>query len=217
MEKDLKLKIRYLDSIASTQESLKELIKKKRVSPPYAIVANIQNAGVGSRENSWIGLKGNLFLSFALSVDKLPKDLKIESASIYFAYLLKEVFFEYGSKVWLKWPNDFYLKDKKIGGMITTVVDNVFICGVGVNLENNPQKFTKLDIEIPRDLILKKYIENIEKDLTWKQVFSKYKLEFYKNKKFSTHNNSSKISLENVTLNEDGSILNNGERIYSLR
>ena len=211
------MKIRYLDSVDSTQLYLKDLIKNKKVTPPYGVVANKQNAGIGSRNNSWIGLDGNFFFSFAIKIDELPTDLKLESASIYFAYLLKESLEEFGSNVWLKWPNDFYIENKKIGGMITNIVDSTLICGVGINLVKNPQDFARLDIEISRDEILEKYIKKISKKIQWKQVFSKYKLEFHKNREFFTHKNSEKISLSSAILEDDGSIISNGERIYSLR
>ena len=211
------MKIRYLDSVDSTQLYLKDLIKNKKVMPPYGVVANKQNAGIGSRNNSWIGLDGNFFFSFAIKIDELPTDLKLESASIYFAYLLKESLEEFGSNVWLKWPNDFYIENKKIGGMITNIVDSTLICGVGINLVKNPQDFARLDIEISRDEILKSYIDKIYKNYKWKQVFSKYRLEFGKSKEFFTHKENEIISLKSVVLENDGSIISNGERIYSLR
>ena len=211
------MKIRYLESVDSTQLYLKNLLLAKKIKPPYGVVAKQQLAGVGSRENSWIGLEGNFFFSFAYNIKNIPFDLKLESASIYYAYLLKEVFAEYGSSVWLKWPNDFYIDDKKIGGMITNLVADSLVCGVGVNLSKNPQNFAKLDIDISIETILEKYIEKLEKKVLWKQVFSKYELEFNKSKNFSTHINNSKISLENVSLQSDGSIMYKNERIYSLR
>ena len=82
MERDLVLQILYLKSIGSTQNHLKELIKSKKIKLPYAIVADAQTDGIGSRENSWNSLEGNLFLSFAIELQNLPKDLKLESASI---------------------------------------------------------------------------------------------------------------------------------------
>jgi BirA family biotin operon repressor/biotin-[acetyl-CoA-carboxylase] ligase len=212
------LKITYLDSIDSTQLYLKNLLKKdKDIQLPYAIVADMQTNGIGSRDNLWRGFKGNLFLSFAISVDELPQDLKLESASIYFAYLLKETLNELNSDVWLKWPNDFYIEDMKIGGMITNMVDNVLICGVGLNLLSSPDGFTILDIKISKNKLLKQYFKKIEKKISWKQVFSKYELEFYRNRNFFTHSSGLKISLAEAQLQSDGSIVCDGERIYSLR
>ncbi|MCF6310088.1 MAG: biotin--[acetyl-CoA-carboxylase] ligase [Sulfurimonas sp.] len=211
------MQILYLDSVDSTQKYLKELIKEKKVSLPYAVVSNTQTDGVGSRENSWTGLEGNLFLSFAISIKDLPKDLKLESASIYFSYILKETLEELHSKVWIKWPNDFYVNNKKIGGMITNIIQDCLVCGVGLNIENAPENFAKLDIQISRDNLLDLYFTNVEKRFLWKQVFSKYKLEFYRNQNFFTHNEDLRISLQDASLQDDGSVIINGMRIYSLR
>lgn len=217
MVKGSLLTLLYLESVDSTQNYLKELVRTSNIQLPHAVVSNIQTDGIGSRGNAWQGLDGNLFLSFAIALKDLPSDLKIESSSIYFAYLLKETLSELNSEVWLKWPNDFYLDKFKIGGMITNIVKDVVICGVGLNLAIAPEGFSKLDISISREELLKKYFINIEKKILWKQVFSKYKLEFYKNQNFFTHTNNLRISLEGASLESDGSVTINGKRIFSLR
>ena len=217
MVKELYLKILSLKSIDSTQLYLKKSIQLKELNAPIAVISQVQTQGIGSRNNSWISEEGNLFLSFALPLDDLPIDLKLESASIYFAFILKDTFASFGSKVVLKWPNDFYIGEKKIGGMITTIVDKTIICGVGINLISSVCEFSTLDINIDKKKLLEKYFINLRKKLLWKQVFSKYKLEFYTNKKFFTHKDGQKISLQRVKLEDDGSISINGERIYSRR
>ena len=211
------MKITYLESVGSTQTYLKKKLQDKSVEPPHAVVSKIQTDGIGSRGNSWTGIEGNLFLSFAIGLDELPIDLKLESSSIYFAYLLKETLSELDSTTWLKWPNDFYIDDLKIGGMITNIVGNTLICGVGLNIVSSPKEFSKLDIRISNDVLLKLYFEKIEKKVLWKQVFSKYKLEFYRSQNFFTHKNNLRILLGDAKLQSDGSIIINGERIYSLR
>jgi BirA family transcriptional regulator, biotin operon repressor / biotin---[acetyl-CoA-carboxylase] ligase len=217
MVKDWVLKIRYLESVDSTQSYLKKLLLDEKISSPYAVVSKIQTQGKGSRNNSWIGLDGNLFLSFSIPITSLPHDLKLESASIYFAYLMKMTLENENSQVWIKWPNDFYLEEKKVGGLITNIVKESLVCGVGLNLVSSQENFAKLDIEISTENLLQKYFQNLEKEFSWKQVFSKYKLEFYKSKNFSTHNNNEKISLGDASLDEDGSIISNNKRMYSLR
>lgn len=211
------MQILYHKSIDSTQKYLKKLIEEKKVLPPYAVVADSQTDGIGSRGNSWIGVKDNLFLSFAISLRELPQDLKLESSSIYFSYILKETLEEFGSSVWLKWPNDFYINDKKVGGMITNLVEETLICGVGINIADAPSDFSKLDIALDRDELIKSYFRNIEKKSLWKQVFSKYEIEFCKNQNFYTHDKDLQVSLRDALLQSDGSIVINGERIYSLR
>ena len=217
MEKGSLVKIYSYKSLDSTQTTLKEMIRDAKVDIPCAVIADMQNAGVGSRGNSWSGCEGNLFLSFALHVKSLPSDLKLESSSIYFSYILKELLEEKGSKVWLKWPNDFYIQDKKIGGMISSVVREHLICGVGLNLQQAPDGFGVLDIMITKENLLELYFEKIKKQILWKQVFSKYRLEFDKNRNFFTHTENGLISLQRAMLLDDGSIQCDGERIYSLR
>ena len=201
----------------STQIYLKKLLLTNKLQAPYAVVTKIQTNGIGSRDNVWTGMDGNLFLSFALPLAYLPKDLKIESSSIYYAYLLKEALHQMGSSVFLKWPNDFYIDDLKIGGMITNIVNDSIVCGVGLNLVSSPKDFGVLDIKISKEELLKKYFTNIEKLVSWKKVFSKYKIEFERNQEFFTHKNNIKISLAEAILEKDGSLTINGERIYSTR
>ncbi len=211
------MKTLFFKSLPSTQIYLKNLLKNEKPSLPLAVVADIQTDGVGSRVNSWISKEGNLFLSFALALKDLPRDLKLESASIYFSYLLKETLASFGSKVFLKWPNDLYLEEKKIAGMITNVVGDTLVCGVGLNLIDDAEMFGSLDIKLSREDLLEKYFANIEKKILWKQVFSKYKLEFQTNQKVFTHIGGVKKELSQAVLEDDGSLLINGERIYSLR
>ena len=212
------MQIHLLEEVGSTQAWLKNAYKEKRVMPPFAVYAKRQTQGVGSRGNNWIGQEGNLFLSFLIERSALPEDLPMESASIYFAWLLKEVLHERGSKCWIKWPNDFYIESKKIGGMITTIVGECLICGVGLNLVAAPEGFGILDVEMSVEEVVQRFLENIEKKISWKQVFRNYSVEFYKNKSFYTHtDNSTKVSMRSAVLNDDGSITINGERIYSLR
>jgi len=207
----------YFDTLPSTQLYLKELIKENKIDNSLAIIADMQTDGIGSRDNSWNSRKGNLFLSFAVKLESLPSDLKLASASIYFSYILKETLSDFGSKIMLKWPNDLYLEDKKVAGMITNIIGDYLVCGVGVNLKSSDLEFASLDVEIDKKNLIKQYFINIEKKTLWKQVFSKYELNFQTNKNFFTHIKGKKVSLSEAVLQNDGSLNINGERIYSLR
>lgn len=211
------LTIHWLEIVDSTQRYLSDALASGEMAPPCAVVADRQYAGQGSRGNAWTGMEGNLFLSFSLQRDMLPDDLKLESCSIYFAFLLKEVLREHGSKVWLKWPNDFYLLDKKIGGAITTLRQNTLICGIGLNLLSAPEAFGRLDIGISRKKLLDDYFELLEKMPSWKQIFRLYALEFEQSRRFETHHGTRTFSMKNARLCEDGSIECEGQRMYSQR
>lgn len=126
------MKIVLLDEIDSTHTYLKNEIRKNGFTTPLCVATTLQTNGIGSRGNSWIGQKGNLFFSFVLKQEHLPDDLPLQSASIYFSFVLKLVLQEQGSNTWLKWPNDFYIEDKKIGGTITSVAKDLIYCGFNI-------------------------------------------------------------------------------------
>ncbi|MGZ8546995.1 MAG: biotin--[acetyl-CoA-carboxylase] ligase [Sulfuricurvum sp.] len=207
----------WLEEVDSTQRYLLDGLKNQTLKAPVCVGAAMQTQGRGSRGNHWIGGKGNFYLSFALKRDVLPRDLMLESSSIYFATLLKELLAQMGSRVWLKWPNDFYLGEQKVGGLITNLAGNCLVCGIGLNLQSAPENFAVMDIKIEARELTDAYIQMLKTFPSWKQIFSKFALEFERSKTFSTHLNNTTIELKDAVLCEDGSLECNGQRMYSLR
>lgn len=210
------MEILTFESLPSTHLYLSEKIKSGELQTPILVLAYQQNSGIGSRGNAWNAVKEGLYFSFAMVQEELPSDLALESISIYFGYIFKEVLAELGSQVCLKWPNDLYLGEKKIGGILCTKIAHNILVGIGLNLVVENPEFGALDIGVSREEILNLFIKRI-KIYTWKQIFSKYKLEFSKNFQYSFHHNGELVSLRESELLDDGSILLKGERIYSLR
>ncbi len=211
------MEILYLNEVDSTHTYLKDYIKKFSFKNPIAIVTQNQTNGVGSRSNSWKGRRGNLFFSFVINKELLPVDLPLQSSSIYFSYILKNILNNFSSEVWLKWPNDFYIKNKKIGGTITNISGNLVYCGIGLNLNHVDKQFGYLDIDIDINKVLKLYFEELACKISWKHIFSKYKIEFQKSKQMGTTINNQKSSLEHSILNSDGSIYIDNKKVFSLR
>lgn len=217
LEEELKLEIISLDKVESTQKYLIEKLEENSIKAPIAIIAHEQISGVGSRENSWTSAKGDFLVSFALPIDELPKDLPLASSSIYFAFIMKELLIHYHEGIWIKWPNDIYYQEDKIGGVITKKVGQSIVCGIGINLKKNSNAFKALDIGLQPIFLLQKYLAEVKKNQNWKQIFMKYKLEFNNNKNISTHVLGQQTSLQNAFLCDDGSLIINKKRIYSLR
>jgi BirA family biotin operon repressor/biotin-[acetyl-CoA-carboxylase] ligase len=211
------LEILCFNTLESTQTYLLKKLKKKELSVPICILAKEQTAGIGSRDNSWEGGEGNLFFSFAISLDNLPNDLPLNSASIYFSYIMKEIIAKYESSVWLKWPNDLYYNSDKIGGIITKKIDNILLCGMGINLQKNSNGFKALNLNVEPIFLLKEYILALERYPSWKQVFSLYRIEFERSREFFTHIDGDKKPLKNAILSEDGSLIIKNKRVYSIR
>jgi len=207
----------FLDSVESTHTYLKDYIKTNEYTQPLAVVTQYQTKGIGSRNNNWQGKNGNLYFSFVIDKKLLPIDLPIQSASIYFSFILKTLLAQNGSKIWLKWPNDFYINDYKIGGTITNFSSNLFYCGIGLNLNSIDKSYGYLDIKIDINLLLKDYFNEVLLKKQWKHIFSNYTIEFENSKRYKTTINNEKVSLKDAILNEDGSISISNEKVFSLR
>lgn len=211
------MEIICIESIDSTHIFLCDKVRNGEIKDNYAIYALEQNMGIGSRDNTWQSSRGNLHLSFCIKRQDLSEDLPLSSISIYFGFLLKELLAKKGSKVWLKWPNDLYIEDKKVGGLLSTKIKDFIIVGLGVNLVNSPKNATILDIKIDLKGFIEEYLKEIQKKILWKNIFRKYMIEFEKSKIFSIHYEGEKVSLSDASLYEDGSILIKNKRMYSLR
>ena len=200
------MEIIYFKELESTQKYLLRNLKEN-----ICVWTDNQTNGIGSRGNSWVGEKGNLFFSFSLFTKDLPKDLPLQSISIYYMYILKQVLNDLGSKVIFKWPNDLYLKNK-VGGIVTNLKNDIIIIGIGLNTKKS-KNFQILDISISNKKLLENYFKCLNKNLSWINVFDNYQKEFYSNKFII----SKGIDLSKTILHRDGSIEINNERIYSLR
>ncbi|BFU77263.1 biotin--[acetyl-CoA-carboxylase] ligase [Arcobacter sp. 15-2] len=207
----------FLESVDSTHTYIKRYISENGYKEPLAIITQNQTNGIGSRDNKWEGKNGNLFFSFVIHQEELPIDLPLQSSSIYFSFFIKEILSDLGSKVFLKWPNDFYLNEKKIGGTITNFSNNLLYCGIGLNLKQFNSSYGGLDIEINLHNFLENYFNLIKKKMKWKKIFSKYRIEFESNRQYTTTINNKKVSLKDALLNEDGSINISNEKVFSLR
>lgn len=146
-----------LPRIHSTNEFLKEeLTKVKPVSEGTVIMAVDQYAGKGQQHTQWQSEPGkNLTASLLLCPTFLSPmqqfDLSI-AISLGIQEAIQRIVKE--EKVWIKWPNDLLIKDKKVGGIL---IENILrgnqwkyaIVGFGINV--NQVSFPK-DTKSPGSL-----------------------------------------------------------------
>ena len=211
------MEIKLFNTLPSTQTYLVDALEENRVQAPIAVLALEQNSGVGSRDNEWVGGEGNFFASVAVKLKNLPTDLPLASTSIYFSFIMKQVLSDLREDVWLKWPNDFYKNDEKVGGTITKKVNDTLVCGIGINLKKSQNGYSALQSDISPQLLLEKYLFALEKFPKWKQIFSEYEIEFELSRKFSVHIDKYEKSLNSAILCSDGSLMIEGRKVFSLR
>ena len=211
------MEIISFESLPSTQLYLIDALNKKELEAPVLVIANEQTQGIGSRENEWSGSKGDLFLSMAIQKHSLPTDLPLSAVAIYFAFFMKEVLARYNEEIFLKWPNDFYLGEDKIGGCVSKELKDDIVIGIGINLTPNSEGYKHLEIDATPLKLAQEFINEWMMIPSWKYIFSKYQVEFESSKKFDVHIDGEKKSLENAQLFSDGSIEIDDKKVFSVR
>jgi len=202
------IELKIFNSIESTNKSLKnDLIKSLLPIDDKVIIytAEHQTQGKGRGQNKiWESPYGeNLYISFAWKVTS--NSLKnISSLSIRISQIIIDLLSEYNlANIKLKWPNDVYVNNKKISGVLIDLVklnndEYALISGIGLNvnmIENKELNNTSiksslsLDNNIDRNIVLVKLVEKVIS--LWNQ--KNYSIDFIKLKEYNILNYNKSI------------------------
>jgi len=126
-----------LPVIDSTNQYLQDRISQLRSGD--ACVAEYQQAGRGRRGRQWFSPFGsNLYLSMYWKLDQGPAAAM--GLSLVIGIVTAEVMQQLGARdVRVKWPNDLYLKDRKLAGILVELTGKTgdaahLVIGAGINL-----------------------------------------------------------------------------------
>ncbi len=134
-----------LDTIDSSNNYAAKELLTKSLKEGTVFVAACQQSGRGQGSSFWESEKG---LNLTFSIILFPHQLEVVrqfSLSKAIALGLADFLSDEVSNVAIKWPNDIYVGDKKIAGILieTAISAGKFsraIIGIGVNI--NQEKFT---------------------------------------------------------------------------
>ncbi len=158
-----KFEILSFDTLTSTNSFAEELIKKGIAKHYQVIKTDFQTQGRGLKGNSWYGTSSlNLMISLIFQPEciapinqfELNKVIALATAKTCEELLQPK-------KVYIKWPNDIYVDNKKVSGILIEhiIAENKLkwtIAGIGINvLEKsfdkhlpNPTSLTLLNPDI---------------------------------------------------------------------
>lgn len=136
------MKTLWLPHADSTNTWLRE--NAGRVEPMTLVVAREQTAGRGQRGNSWESEPGrNLTFSFYFAPEGLrPSEQFAVSEAVSLAMV--SVLRHFGIEAEVKWPNDIYVGERKIAGILienSIMGSSIARCIVGIGLNVNQKKF----------------------------------------------------------------------------
>jgi BirA family biotin operon repressor/biotin-[acetyl-CoA-carboxylase] ligase len=173
--------IYHFEQLESTNSSALDIISKSNPSEGTAIMTSFQTQGKGQYGRVWRSSKGKNILC---SIILYPHFLSLENQfflNVFSALAVRKLISGLvKSKVCIKWPNDIYIEDKKVAGIliqnsIQGLRLNSSVVGIGLNV--NQTDFNK-DLINPTSLYLENHkeynLQFISKDLF--RSFEKYYL-----------------------------------------
>lgn len=148
------MKSMYLRETRSTNLVLKEMLREYELPEGFVLRTDFQSAGKGQPGNSWESEKGkNLLFSVLLYPQHIAIDQQFILSQLVSVAILRTLN-SFCAGFSIKWPNDIYFGDKKIGGiLIENSLQgsklNTSIVGIGLNIN---QKTFRSDAPNPVSL-----------------------------------------------------------------
>jgi BirA family biotin operon repressor/biotin-[acetyl-CoA-carboxylase] ligase len=132
------MSLQIFETLASTNQTLWELLNQGATAGTV-VIADQQTTGRGQWGRKWQSTIGGLYLSLAFTPN-LPA-LNSAQLTLCSAWGIAIALRGYDIPIFLKWPNDLLLKERKLGGILTeTRVQQgqitKAVVGVGINWSN---------------------------------------------------------------------------------
>ena len=187
------------------------------------ICAKNQTHGRARRQNDWVSMEGMAIFSFFLEErenweieDYLKLPLIAGLATIKGLRGIENLEYKF------KWTNDVYLENKKLCGILMEKTDNVYIVGIGINVNNIlPEKLKDKAISLIQATNKKYKIDEIVKNIvsefqilcenlgngSWEEILKEInEINYLKNKKIELKFGNEKVLGIAQDINENGEI-----------
>lgn len=177
-------KVVHIEETDSTNRWLREMTLRNGSSvshdsidteePSICVVADYQTAGKGCGTNSWESERGkNLTFSLLFHPDDIPASGQFRISEAVSVALCQTLASYICNKVEIKWPNDIYVGDKKICGILienrlqgSIIKDSIVGIGLNVNqavfLSDAPNPVSLLQLlghEVDREALLQRFLK----------------------------------------------------------
>ncbi len=134
----------FIKQTQSTNQLLWEMIRSQSLPEGFVVRTDFQNAGKGQIGNSWESELGkNLLFSVLLNPLHIPVDEQFRISQLV-SLAVKKTLDEYCDGISVKWPNDIYWNDKKLGGILienSLQGNKIKATVIGIGLNVNQKSF----------------------------------------------------------------------------
>ena len=168
----MRLKKYIFKKVESTNNVAVRLIKQG--NERGIILTDQQTKGKGQRQNKWISMKGNLFVSVFFEIGKKISLSRIINLNL--KIIKKIIHKKINSLTQIRKPNDILINKKKVCGILQETIfkqnKKYLIVGIGINVSRSPK------INNYPTTFLNNYSN---KKLSRLQLFREFKLLYEKN------------------------------------
>lgn len=146
---DPKFKHFYVfDEVSSTMDKAKEMATEAATVnelPIFAVLADNQTKGRGTRGRNWFSSSNNMFLTVSIKLDSLPIAwtlIPLKVGTLIYPHIkamtTKNNATSELADVKLKWPNDVLINGRKVCGVLIEIEKNRMLIGIGCNVGSAP-------------------------------------------------------------------------------
>ena len=221
-------RIIHIDETDSTNRWMKELIQlhpSEETQHEMVVVCDYQTAGRGCGSNSWEAEPGkNLLMSVLMHPKKVSARTQFIITQIVSVALCRTIETVIGSehRVTIKWPNDIYVGDKKICGVL---IENSIegrrikdcIIGIGLNVNQtefrsdapNPVSMAQLTgKEMNREEVLNAFLDELSKQCENRNIHRDYLRMMYRcDGMYPFESEGTRFMARVVGVNDDGRLM----------
>lgn len=124
-------KIAVYESIDSTNRAGVALVR--RGISDFIIIALRQQRGRGRMGRQWLSGEGGAYFSLGVSTEKMERP---QMLTFICAKAIMDMLISMNMEPCFKWPNDVFVNGRKISGVLIELVNNIAVCGIGINVNN---------------------------------------------------------------------------------
>lgn len=142
--------ILFFPRIDSTNDFLK--YNREEIPDCTLVVSTFQTKGRGRRTKEFLSEEGGLYFSFMMRNTMNMQEVSFITSLA--AVAVNRALLSLGIDTEIKWPNDIFLNDKKLCGILTEMVTdmegyNKIIIGIGINISNVfPEELKEIAISL---------------------------------------------------------------------
>ena len=188
-------KMIHIEETDSTNRWLKAFASPLPAGEDVCVMADYQTAGKGCGSNSWESERDkNLTFSLLIHPEGMPANAQFRITEVVSVALCETLERIINNKVAIKWPNDIYVGDRKICGILIEnrlqgAVIKDSIIGIGLNVNQrvfvsdapNPVSLYQLTgQEMDREVLLQQFLTAFERVAASPTVSQAYRQRLYR-------------------------------------